>query len=278
MRGNFHISDWEIQPQINCVTRGDRTFHLEPKVMQVLVYLASKPNEVLSKEELIHTVWADTFVGDDVLTRSISEIRRALEDDARAPKFIQTIPKVGYRLMVPVKYDIPAKVEPVTRTSAQAEETSAVAVVPGFNNKKIESQPADQNTKRWIVAVAAVAVLLGPLAFWGIRHARPAQESTLPESYKTVPFTSNLGAESQPAFSPDAKQIAFVWKREDEKFRHIYVKLIGAETQLQLTSGNADDFNPTWSPDGTSLAFLRLSGDDRGIYIVPAIGGAARKI
>ena len=262
MKGSFHIADWEIHPQINCITKAGRSCHLEPKVMQVLVHLASKPNEVFSKEELIHTVWADTFVGDDVLTRSISEIRRALEDDARAPKFIQTIPKVGYRLMAPVAF------EP-QRTAASAP-PGAVAAERG--NNKVRSA-----SYRW-VAWAATAALVALLGYWASSRLRPRSAAHDEQAYKTVPFTSNLGAESQPAFSPDWKQIAFVWKREEENFRHVYVKLIGSETQLQLTSGEADDFNPVWSPDGTSVAFLRLSGEDRGIYVVPAIGGAARKL
>jgi Tol biopolymer transport system component/DNA-binding winged helix-turn-helix (wHTH) protein len=266
VKGSFHLADWEIHPQINCVTRGNSSHHLEPKVMQVLVYLASKPNEVLSKEELMHTVWADTFVGDDVLTRSISEIRRALEDDARAPKFIQTIPKVGYRLIVPVAFE-PVAATIASVATAQTSDPASTAV----------DKEAGKTSYRWLawVGISVVIVLLG---YWGIRRVRLGGTAHDEQSYKTVPFTSNLGAESQPAFSPDTKQIAFVWKREEEKFRHVYVKLIGSETQLQLTSGEADDFNPVWSPDGTSVAFLRLSGADRGILVVPAIGGAARKL
>jgi len=70
--------------------------------MEVLVCLARHPGETLPKEQLLQTVWLETFVSDDVLIRSISEIRRAFEDDARESKFIQTIPKRGYRLVAPV--------------------------------------------------------------------------------------------------------------------------------------------------------------------------------
>src|SRR5690348_8208708 len=79
------------------------SFHLEPKVMQVLILLASTPGEVVTKERLLRTVWPGIFVSDDVLTRSISEIRRVFSDDSKAPQFIQTIPKVGYRLIAPTQ-------------------------------------------------------------------------------------------------------------------------------------------------------------------------------
>ena len=70
--------------------------------MSVLVCLAEHKCEVVSKEQLLATVWPDTFVTDDVLKRSISELRKALGDDTKEPRFIETIPKGGYRLLVSI--------------------------------------------------------------------------------------------------------------------------------------------------------------------------------
>ena len=111
MQGDFFINDWLIQPQINAIEKGNRNWHLEPKVMQVLVHLALHPNEVLSKDKLIETIWRDTFVGDDVLIRCISEIRYVFGDDPRSPFIIQTIPKAGYRLIAAVKMKIDTATE-----------------------------------------------------------------------------------------------------------------------------------------------------------------------
>jgi DNA-binding winged helix-turn-helix (wHTH) protein/Tfp pilus assembly protein PilF len=71
--------------------------------MQVLVCLAEHQGELVTKEQLIRAVWADTFVTDDVLTRCISELRKALNDDPKQPRFIETIPKGGYRLIAHVQ-------------------------------------------------------------------------------------------------------------------------------------------------------------------------------
>jgi len=103
MEGDFLIKDWLIQPQTNMVEKGSQRWRVEPKVMQVLVQLASHTNQVLSKERLMDAVWSGTFVGDDVLIRCISEIRHVFGDDARSPSIIQTIPKSGYRLIAPVE-------------------------------------------------------------------------------------------------------------------------------------------------------------------------------
>jgi DNA-binding winged helix-turn-helix (wHTH) protein len=102
VQGDFRINDWLVQPQINSVERDGKTWHLEPKVMQVLVHLGLHPNEVLSKERLLEAVWHDTFVGDDVLVRCISEIRYVFGDDPKSSRIIQTIPKGGYRLIAAV--------------------------------------------------------------------------------------------------------------------------------------------------------------------------------
>ena len=99
----FRIATWLIEPRLNTVSRNGATTRLEPKVMEVLLCLARRPGEPVSKEELLQTVWPDTFVTDDGLKRAISELRRVFEDDVRESRIIQTIPKRGYRLLVPVE-------------------------------------------------------------------------------------------------------------------------------------------------------------------------------
>jgi len=103
MEGDFRLGEWLICPLLNTVKRDGTTVRLEQKFMQVLVCLACRPSEVVSKDELIRTVWADTFVTDDVLTRAVSELRRILKDDAKQPHIIETVAKNGYRLIAPVQ-------------------------------------------------------------------------------------------------------------------------------------------------------------------------------
>ena len=107
MGAGFRVGPWLVEPGLNTVSRSGSTVHLEPKVMGVLLSLARHPGETVPKDQLLKEVWPDTFVTDDVLIRSVSELRRIFEDDARGPSFIQTIPKRGYRLI--------AAVEPINR-------------------------------------------------------------------------------------------------------------------------------------------------------------------
>lgn len=264
MKASFHIADWEVQPQVNCLKRADKSYHVEPKVMQVLVELASHSTEVLSKEQLIHAVWSDTFVSDDVLTRCISEIRRVLDDDARSPKFIQTIPKTGYRLLVPVIYE---------NSSPSHKNGDASATHLGGVQTGPVRTPISRFVTFGVLIFAVVALGLTMARFW----LRPST-TVLPTNYTIIPFTSYPGAQVQPAFSPDGNQVAFVWNGDKAGNQAIYVKMIGTETPLRLTNDLANDYSPAWSPDGRSVAFLRNSDTDRGIYLVPALGGAVRKI
>jgi TolB-like protein len=104
MKGTFRIGNAMVQPALNSIACEGRTTHVEPKAMGVLVYLAEHATDVVPKERLIQAIWADTYVTDDVLTRCVSNLRRALHDDARDSHVIQTIPKSGYRLAVPVEW------------------------------------------------------------------------------------------------------------------------------------------------------------------------------
>lgn len=260
VNGNFRVGEFLIEPQINTISGAERTARIEPKVMQVLVCLVDHPGEVVPKEKLIRSVWTDTFVTDDVLTRSISELRKVFGDDAKEPRFIQTIPRSGYRLVATVSYD--------------SEKASTDAQVPA------DPSDAVQHRRRWrrVGSLTAVVLVLtvGGTVWYYIAHR--TVEPSLPPM-KIVPFTSFLGWEGNPAFSPDGKQIAFDWGGEKNDNFDIYVMLIGsASPPLQLTFGPASDYYPTWSPDGRQLAFIRVSESEIAIYTVPALGGPERKL
>ena len=102
MSRELQIGEWLVEPDLNCITRGKKKTSVEPKVIEVLVCLADYPGEVLSKKQIIQTVWPDTFVSEEVLRYSISELRKAFGDDAKNPRIIQTIARRGYRLIAPV--------------------------------------------------------------------------------------------------------------------------------------------------------------------------------
>lgn len=99
----FHLGEWLVEPSLNRVHLHDREVHLRPKVMDVLVALAARgPEAVVSKEDLVDRVWPDEAVPDSVLFRAVFEIREALGDESRHPQVLATIPRGGYKLLLPV--------------------------------------------------------------------------------------------------------------------------------------------------------------------------------
>jgi Tol biopolymer transport system component/DNA-binding winged helix-turn-helix (wHTH) protein len=244
-----------VEPALNSVSGPAGALRLEPKVMQVLVCLAQHAPNVVAKEQLIRTVWSDTFVTDDVLTRSISELRRVFGDDAREPRFIETIPKSGYRLIAPVV---------------------ASAAVPGI---------AVRAELRKILTVLGLlglfAVTLIPL--WQLRR-RPTDAAA---PMRVVPLTTLNGSEYGGTFSPDGRQLAFAWNGEApgndvrpwvQGNWDIYVKVVGAVEVRRLTTDPALDLAPQWSPDGRQIAYVRMSPQGGKVRVMSALGGADRAI
>lgn len=102
-RARFRIGEWWADSATNELGRAGETQRIEPKVMEVLMVLASRPGGVVSREELLSLVWPGVVVGDEALTQSIIKLRRALGDNPRSPAYIETISKRGYRMIAPVR-------------------------------------------------------------------------------------------------------------------------------------------------------------------------------
>lgn len=102
MARHLQIGSWLVRPDLNEISRSDEVRRVGPKVMGVLLVLAERPGEVVGKEQLIERVWDGSFTSDEALSAVIYELRRALEDDARSPTYVETIRKGGYRLLAPV--------------------------------------------------------------------------------------------------------------------------------------------------------------------------------
>jgi DNA-binding winged helix-turn-helix (wHTH) protein/dipeptidyl aminopeptidase/acylaminoacyl peptidase len=256
MNGNFRVGEFLIEPQLNTITGNKKTARVEPKVMQVLVCLAEHAGDVLPKEKLIQSVWADTFVTDDVLTRSISELRKVFEDDAKEPRFIQTIPRSGYRLIAAVSYD---------------GEKEKINVPPS---------PEPLRVKSWTRFLRAAGVLVAGSVFtvaaWYLySHGNPKQPQT---SLTAVPLTTDPGWEGMPTLSPDGSQVAYASGGPESDNFDIYVKQIGGGPPRRLTSDPATDLFPAWSPDGRSIAFIRDRGDKLEVLLIPSEGGPERRI
>ncbi len=111
---DFRIGDWLVQPSLARIQRGSRTVHVTPRAMAVLVFLAEAGGRVVSRNAILDAVWPRMAVTHDALVQCVVELRKAFADDAKKPTVIETIPRIGVRLMLPV-----AAAEPPDATPAQ---------------------------------------------------------------------------------------------------------------------------------------------------------------
>jgi TolB-like protein/DNA-binding winged helix-turn-helix (wHTH) protein len=187
----FQVGQWRIDPDLNSLSSNGTTLRVEPKVMEVLVCLAAQPGEAVSKETILKTVWPETFVSDDVLIRSISELRRTLRDDAREPRFIETIPKRGYRLIAAVE-----------RLNGSAQHTSSSASLASRDNEtpSVRRRPFP---RWWVVSLAALLLAIGLLL---VLNPRGVRDRLLGSKPPTIHSLAVLPLES---LSDDPKQEYF---------------------------------------------------------------------
>jgi TolB-like protein/DNA-binding winged helix-turn-helix (wHTH) protein/Flp pilus assembly protein TadD len=102
MQGDFRLDDWLVQPALCRLSKDGHTVQVRAKVMDLLAYLAGHPGEVIPKGRLLDDVWGSQAISESALTRTVTELRQALGDDADQPRLLETIPKRGYRLIGPV--------------------------------------------------------------------------------------------------------------------------------------------------------------------------------
>jgi DNA-binding winged helix-turn-helix (wHTH) protein len=241
----YRFGDVELNISNLRLTVSGEVRPLEPKSFRLLQFLIENRHRVVPKDEILSVVWEGVAVSDNALTRAVAQIRKALDDDPKQPRYIETVPTVGYRFTGELRAD-------------------AIPPVLAAAKKRTQFRPLVWVGVAAVLALAAVPVL---------RRAAP-QVPTEP-----VPFTTYPGSERDPTFSPDGSQIAFSWTGEHDDNTDIYVKSVGSETPLRLTTDPAEDRNPKWSPDGRWIAFERPSAGGRiAIMLVPPLGGPERKL
>lgn len=228
--------------------RDGKALTLTPKLFDLLCFLVANRGRVIEKEEIFKALWPDSFVEENNLTVNIAMLRKALGERS----LIETVPKRGYRFAAEVIEELPLAVV-------------APAVVPAAPPRS-----ASKVRLAW-AAVGVLAVALTASALYAFRE---------PARLKAVPLPGPESNDTEPALSPDGKQLAFV--RTEMGTPEIHLRILGASNVVQLTKEGTAAFAPEWSPDGKWIAFQRRNPEAapgvNTIRIVASIGGPERSI
>jgi len=256
---------FEVNLRAGEVRRQGVKIKLQDQPFHVLAMLLERPGELVTREELRDRIWPAGIYLDyeKSVSKAINKIREALGDSSENPRFIETLPRRGYRFLGPVEGGQAAK--PSTLPLSRSPE----------DLKPVASSWSRRHLIWGVLASLALAITVS-VSIW-ILGKRPPREPGL-SALIAVPLTTYPGHQSFPAFSPDGNQIAFAWTQAEQDNANIYVKLIGTENLLRITNNPANDYAPAWSPDGRYLAFLRDLGPGRvAVMIVPSLGGTPER-
>jgi len=296
--GLFQFEEFELDCARFELRRKGRSVRLEKIPMELLQLLAESEGRLVTREEIEEHLWGkDVFVdAEHGINTAVRKIRQVLEDDPDAPRFVLTVPRKGYRFIAQVSRtegrlngggEGPAAIARDLEGLPSEATYSHVLPATGSSPSGSVGTARQRSIPRafWLVAAATIVVWFGYKVVQKIfnrDHPDSVENRTIsdPErpQLRPIPFTALPGIETAAAFSPDGSRVAFAWREEGAKGFDLYVKAIGSETLLRLTQRPSEWISPTWSPDGTQIAFHRMAGADTGIYVVPALGGPERKL
>jgi transcriptional activator of cad operon len=189
----LRIGDWCVHPASSEISRDGETVRVEVRTMRLLLCLAERAGEVVSIDDLLDQVWSGVTVSQDSVYQAVASLRRLLGDDPRQPKYIETVPRLGYRLLAPVS----SWGEPVLSTPAAPEQAQdSNPLVPITTGSAPKSNSSFRSGFLWaagaILCLALVAAL-SSLVFHGKSASGNPAASAIPapqprKSIAVLPF------------------------------------------------------------------------------------------
>lgn len=272
----YSFGDVRVDAAAFRVWRGGEVVSLEPKAFEVLLFLVQNRGRVVLKSELLDAVWSGTAVTENALTREIAQLRKALGEDARHARFIETVPTRGYRFIGHVENGTSNGAAGAIHTTDGQHTSDAPAGPSGLPATDSPHTPAPHAAPGvWrrprVLLFAAAALLVAGLAALGVWYLRTGETVAV---RRLTQVTTSTGFDTYPSISPDGNSVAYSSDRGGGF--DIYVRQLAPGGREIRVTDDGENFQPAWSPDGRHIAYYsRRRG---GIWLVPALGGAARRL
>ena len=228
--------------------KAGRRIRLQEQPFRILLLLLEHQGEVVSRDELRERIWGETNVDfEEGLNTAVRKLRDALGDSAANPRFIETLPRRGYRFI------------------ATAEVVGGTPILPEPKNF-----PVRRPLLRWAIGGAVVTILASVFLM-------RVREKPLLTASPPIQLTRDSGLTTEPVISQDGKFLVYASDRAGEGNLDIWIQHTSGGEPRRLTSNPANERQPELSPDGSNVIF-RSDGETPGIYSVPTLGGAATLI
>lgn len=268
MLKTIQMGSWLVFPDNNKLKFQDEEHYIEPLAMEVLEYFLKHPQRVVSRNELIESVWKGRVVGDHSVYRIINKLRQILAKDSQQ-EYIKTIRKKGYQLVCHVEL-----VEPIDEFDSEpsslvdnksTDKSSRQQIGSTINDEqsvegsafaKVVKAETVKRTQLWRKVINWTLIFLVAILFGSFSVKLYYYLSI--NSYKSsTPLITLDGSIKDPSFSPDGQLIAFSYRKSIEDDWDIYVESLKDGRLYQITDDETDELKPSWAPDGSKVAILR---------------------
>ena len=262
----IRFATFELDSSAGKLFKSGIPIKLQPQPLRVLLLLTKRPGQVVTREEIQRCLWGDaTFVDfERGINFSINQIRAALSDNAEKPRYIETLPRIGYRFIAPVTggglrvagtttaadcsgqvYEWPAESRTISSTGSEEKTTSTLEI------------PLAQWRWSYVSAVAALAVMaaVGYVAHGFLSHRRDFDLRGI----QMTRLTQN-GRVQGVAISPDGRYVAYARREGDEE--SLWLRQVATRSDLQLLPTGTGFHGLTFSPDGSYIYFVRSDQKD----------------
>src|SRR5271167_3320780 len=265
----LRVGEFEVDLRCREVRRNGATITLQGRPCQILAELLQRPGEVVTREEIRQKLWpSDTFVDfEHGINTAVNKLRQALGDNAENPRFIETLPRVGYRFIAQVEM-------------AEDNDARQGLGVPRLSTQHGTPPARYLQKRRHVAAVAGALIALLATAALALFSSSFSGRHTDEPRKLWVQITDFADSATSPAISADGRMIVFIRGPETFLSRgQIYIKQLPDGRPNQLTHDAANKMAPAFSPDGSRIAYT-VTDKSAGwnTWVVPVPGGEPEEL
>nr|WP_315484051.1 winged helix-turn-helix domain-containing protein [uncultured Undibacterium sp.] len=253
---------WQIEQFFFCdqqqtLSSSEQVQQLEPMAVELLSYFCQHPDCIVSRDELINSVWLGRLVSDSAVNKVVTKLRKHFDDDPKSPRFIATFPKKGYKFIAQVRaIETNKPLADIAGYQQTDLEQGNITNIDAREDLKIspkEESPRKSSSKFvWVLAILLIASLVGLARFVFVQQTPVPIAST-----QSVALTRDAGADVFPSLSPDGTLLSYVEMRDNQLT--LKVKRMSDESITVFDHGEAKTTSvgpADWSDDGTQIVYL----------------------